>query len=238
MTAGPRHDKRIRWVLLLSVGITIALYLAPLGHYVAYPLLLVSTAVHELGHGIAAWLVGGTFQSFVMNPDASGVAYTSTSAPVQSAVVSMGGLLGPAVAAALGFASARRVRAARMFLALVGSFLIVIEFLVVDNNFGFVFVGTLAAVCLGCALLLRDEVVQLLLVFLSVQLALSVFSRSDYLFVDYAKVDGTMFPSDVQQISNALGMPYWFWGGLCAALSVAVVGLGGWSLLRSSRDSR
>ena len=67
-------DRRLL-VLLAVVVVTVALYVVPYGHYVAYPLILLSTYAHEMGHGMTALLVGGSFESFVMAPDASGLAY-------------------------------------------------------------------------------------------------------------------------------------------------------------------
>lgn len=43
----------------------------------AYPLRLLTTLVHELGHGLAALITGGAFLRFVVFPDGSGLAYTA-----------------------------------------------------------------------------------------------------------------------------------------------------------------
>ena len=61
------------------------------------------------------------------------------------------------------------------------------------------------------------------LVFLAVQLALSVFSRSDYLFTSVARTGAGPMPSDVAQMASALFLPFWFWGAACGALSLAVL---------------
>ena len=66
--------RRARWTLVISAAVTIALYAIPQGHYVAYPLMLISTVVHEMGHGIASLLVGGDFIDFRMWSNGSGVA--------------------------------------------------------------------------------------------------------------------------------------------------------------------
>ena len=58
---------------------------------------------HELGHGLTALLVGGDFESFKMYSDASGEALTMTPSWWQAALVSVGGLLAPALAAAVSF---------------------------------------------------------------------------------------------------------------------------------------
>ena len=66
--------RRARQALLWSVGLTLALYLIPFGQLLAYPLMLLSTLFHELGHGIAAVAVGGSFESLAIFADGSGVA--------------------------------------------------------------------------------------------------------------------------------------------------------------------
>ncbi|MEM9488253.1 MAG: M50 family metallopeptidase, partial [Myxococcota bacterium] len=66
-------------MLLISAVVTLILYNVPfLYNTIAYPLLLISTMVHELGHGVAALLSGGSFAKFVMFPDGSGMAYIGT----------------------------------------------------------------------------------------------------------------------------------------------------------------
>src|SRR5438045_3457015 len=93
--------RRARLALVVSVLATFLLYIfgGPLG----YPLVYLSTLVHELGHGVTALLVGGTFDKFEMWKDASGLAYTAASTPWQEGLIVAGGLVGPAFAAALGF---------------------------------------------------------------------------------------------------------------------------------------
>ena len=232
---------RARMVLLLSVGITFLLYMVPHGEKIAYPLLLISTLAHELGHGIAAMLAGGHFDRFVMNWDGSGMASWSSSGMggLGRAFVAAGGLVGPAVVAAIGFALARKPRRARIALGLGGVALVLAEVLVVRNGFGLVFVAVFAAICLALAAWANETVAQASLVFLCVQLALSVYSRGDYLFVKSAgfSANGKELASDVEHMSQALGLPYWFWGGLCAAFSLAVLVIGGWVFLRPARKS-
>lgn len=230
--ATPSHAEQVataRIVLVVSIVVTLALYVVPYGYYIAYPLLLISTVVHEMGHGVAAWIVGGEFRELYMMKDASGYAITATHGDFANAMVLGGGLIGPAVGAAVSFVLARRAATARVCLVLIGVFLAAMEIAVVRNGFGLVFIGILAAVCLGVGLKASAQVAQLVLMVFAVQLALSVFSRSDYLFVQNA---GNK-PSDVQQISNVLGLPYWFWGFVCGTISLIVMGAGAWLLIRS-----
>lgn len=216
-----------RLVLAASVVATVVLYMVPGGRWLIYPLMLLSTLVHELGHGVAAVLVGGRFERFLMWPDGSGVAYWSGSlGRLDVALVAAGGLLGPAVVAGVGFALARTQRGARAALAVGAGALVLALLLVVRNLFGAFFVGVLIVLCVVVARLASAAVAQLMLAFLAVQLALSVYSRGSYLFTPTAETAQGPMPSDVAQIQNALWLPYWLWGTLCAALSLAVVVLG------------
>jgi hypothetical protein len=51
-------------------------------------------------------------------------------------------------------------------------------------------------------------------------MALSVFSRADYLFMREAVTAQGVGLSDTSQIAQALYLPYWFWGALIAGLSI------------------
>ncbi len=225
MTQRPlKPTERARLVLLVSVALTVALYIVPYGQYLAYPLMLLSTLAHEMGHGVAALFVGGSFHRFEMWPDGSGVAvWSGHVGPLSRAVVAAGGLVGPAVAAAVGFAIGRTVRGARGALIGLAVILLLALLLVVRNLFGLLFVGVVLAGCVLAARKATGEVAQLLLIFLAVQLALSVFSRGDYLFTAVAETGAGTMPSDVGQIASALFLPYWFWGVVCGAVSVAVL---------------
>jgi hypothetical protein len=63
----------------------------------------------------------------------------------------------------------------------------------------------------------------MVVLFVGVQLALSVFSRSDYLFTSVARTAQGANPSDVEMMSQALFLPYWFWGLACGGVSVGIL---------------
>lgn len=219
----------------VSVAVTAALYLVPHGRLVIYPLMLLSTLAHEMGHGVAGLLVGGHFDSFVMNWDGSGVAHVAGySGRVARAIVSAGGLVGPAFVAAGAFIAARKPSTARASLFGLGVLLALAELLVVRSLCGLLFVPLLAALCVFVARKTPPLGAQLFLSFLAVQLSLSVFSRGDYLFTRTA-FDG--LPSDVAAMSDALLLPYWFWGLLCGGVSVLALVVGLWVFLGGSLAS-
>jgi hypothetical protein len=227
------HKARV--ALVVSAAATLALYLVPYGRYAIYPLLLISTLVHELGHGVAAVIVGGDFLEFKMWGDGSGVAYhTAPPSGAARAFISAGGLCGPAVAAAGMFAMAPKSKHARWALGVFGGLLAVALLLVVRNQFGAIFTGILAASTIVIAVYGGERLAQGTLLFLGVQLALSVYSRGDYLFKQWAETAQGRMPSDSQQMADALGGAYWFWGGACAVFSAAMLGLGAYTFWRGT----
>lgn len=219
--------RRTKLALVLSIVITGALYVLPFGQLIAYPLMLLSTLVHELGHGLAALVVGGQFDRLAMFADGSGVAHAHGVAPGPlQAVVAAGGLVGPAVLAGIGFVLARRPRGARVFVAILGLAALAIDAVFVRNAFGIVFTAIVGLSLCWIAFGTSRATAQLALVFVSIQLALSVFSRGDYLFTPTAQTGAGLMPSDVANMASALGGPYWAWGLACGAFSILVLAIG------------
>lgn len=218
----PRDRGRI--MLGASVALTLALYWIPYGYIFVYPLLLLSTLAHEMGHGLMAELVGGDFDRFLLWSDGSGLAmYRGSPSRIGQALVAAGGLIGPAIAAALLFRLARTATHARRIFYGIGVVLLILALFYVRSLFGFFFVAGLVLLSLVLGRFSTDEMAQLLLVFVAVQLALSVFSRADYLFTRVAETGDGNHPSDVAQIAEALWLPYWFWGAACGLFSLLVL---------------
>lgn len=234
-TSSQKTIKQAHVILVTVVLATAALYLVPQARQIAYPLILLSTMVHEMGHGLAALLVGGTFNSFHMYSDGSGLANISGEfSGMSQAFIAAGGLVGPAVAAALFFAGSVNANTSRICMSIIGVFCVVAEFMYVRNSFGWLFVGCIAAISLWLAQQPQGWRAQVALVFVAVQLSLSVFSRSDYLFTAVANTQNGPMPSDVAQIANALFPPYWFWGLLCGLFSLGVLAVGLWIYMRKA----
>ena len=219
-------------VCLLISALVIGLYFIPYGQYVLYPLMLVYTFIHEMGHGIAAFLMGGDFVKFEMWLDGSGVATSALpidASRLSKAFVAFGGLVAPAVMAAVCLILGRSNKASRVGLYVFSGICALSLILVVRNLFGMVFVALCGAICFGLAYFKRQtqsSLPQYSMLFVAITLLTAVFSRGDYLFTATAETSGGTMPSDVGQIANYLFLPYWFWGGLIAVVSVATLVLG------------
>jgi len=224
-----------RAVFVASVVVTVLLYTSPQLRAAAYPLLLISTFVHEMGHGLAGLLVGGQFVSFELFSDGSGVAsIAGVASRMGQAAVSAGGLVGPAFASALSFSAGKRPSSARAFLGCLCAALVIALFLVVRNAFAWFFVAGFALLLAWVVFGASARMAQIVLLFLGTQLGLSVYSRSDYLFTKVAHTVAGPVPSDVAEMETALLLPYWFWGAVCGAISVWALFVGAQALWRKS----
>lgn len=221
-----------------SVAITLAMFLIPSPEHTWWllaPFRWLQIYVHEFGHGITALIAGGEFYKFEMWTY-SGVAQTRVSGRLAQAFVCAGGLCGPAVVGGVFLAVGRHPRIARIALAAFGGFMVLSLVLWTRSAFGLGFGGAVAALSLAVALGARASHAQAVLVFLGVQLALSVYTGGGYLFTQDATLqNGERHASDTQVMADALTLPYWFWGIVCAAFSALVLLAGLWLYLKPGR---
>ncbi|NLX10055.1 MAG: hypothetical protein GXY36_10400 [Chloroflexi bacterium] len=71
------HKQRDLLLALLAFAVALALWQVQGLFYLTYPLRLFVTMIHELGHGLAAILTGGSFLHFEVTQRGAGLAYTS-----------------------------------------------------------------------------------------------------------------------------------------------------------------
>lgn len=238
---GKKEDEVIRHArIALGIAVAMSLVLAlvprvwPALAWLAWPQLLVATLAHELGHGFAALLAGGGFDSLKIYADGSGVATTRIAGGgLQRAFIAAGGPFGPPLVALMLFVVARHARSARIALVLVALVLAFAALWWARNGFGFGWV-VLCAVAAGLvAWRALPVTVQAFTCFLAVQLCLASVAGLDYLFSRGAVTGAGEFASDTQQIAAHLGGPHWLWGGLIALASLGVMVAGLWFFLRA-----
>lgn len=239
LPGSPRRQAAI--ALIGSVAITLAMFLIPSPEHTWWllaPFRWLHIYVHEFGHGVAALLVGGRFEKFEMWTYSGVATIGGVSGNFAAAFVSAGGLCGPALVGGLFLATGRRPALARLALAGFGAFMAVSLALWTRTPFGWGFGAAVAALSLLIAIGARPAHAQAVLVFLGVQLALSVYTGGGYLFTQYVTIqNGQYTPSDTQQMSQALFLPYWFWGIACAAFSALVLLGGLWLYVRPGRTA-
>lgn len=216
-----------RTPLFLATAAIVVIWQLPFGHQVLYPLTLLATYAHEMGHGLTALMTGAEFEKLELFADGSGQAtWRGDPGRWAGAAIAAGGLLGPTLAGTGLLLLTRSPRFARAVLGALAALVAVSVALLVRNAFGVAFLLAMAAALGLAARVLSASRAAFLLHLLAVTLCLSWFTDLSYMFSAQAVVNGGVHPSDSAFIAAALGFPYWFWGGVVAALSLAVVVLG------------
>ncbi|MBV6626274.1 MAG: M50 family metallopeptidase [Rivularia sp. (in: Bacteria)] len=211
------------WWLIGAAAVTIVLWQVPYGDYILYPFSILATWFHEMGHGLAAILLGGDFQQLQIYADGSGVAYHSGSlflGPIGRALVSAAGPMGPPIAGAILILASRSFKSASISLKILGGFLLFSVLIWVRSLFGIVAIILLGLIILGIGFKGNRWFQGFSIQFLGVQACISTYHQLDYLFTRTA---GPLGLSDTGQIQRQLFLPYWFWGGLMAVASLVLL---------------
>lgn len=216
-----------------AVAITLVAWFVPYGQWVIYPFSLLATWAHEMGHGLTALLVGGSFHKLEIMPNLSGLATSATGGRMAQAAVSAGGLVGAPLCGALIIALGPRRKLTRIILGVLAGVLALSLLLWVRNLFGAITVAAWFLVLALAAWKLPRRGRFVLVQLLGIQLTLSAMKGWRYLFTDEAVINGQRMSSDVSAISDALLLPYWFWGGLLTLFNLALLLGAYWIALRS-----
>ena len=223
-------------LLLLAAAAIVIAWQVPYGPQALYPLTLLATFAHEMGHGLAALLVGGEFDRLSLHADGSGLAeWRGNPGRLARAAVAAGGLLGPTVAGVALLLLAGSTRRSRLLLGVFAAGLALSVAMWVRNPFGIVFLIAIAVALAAAGRWLGDSGASFLLHLIAAVLCLSWFRDLDYMFSSSAVIGGVERKSDSAVIAEALWLPFWFWGALVAALSLALLALGLWIAHRRSR---
>lgn len=213
---GWRH-REVLLVLGLALTTIIAWRLPVVG-WLLYPFQVYGTFVHELSHGVAAVLTGGSFRRFVVNPDLSG---TALSAGGIGWIVTSAGYIGSAIfGGILTLLSASNIPARRV-LAGLGLTLGVLSLLFVRNLFGLAAGIVLAASLLAAGWRLRESWADGLLLLLAVQMMLNALD-SVFDLVQLSAASGAT-RTDAQIMAQATGIPAIVWAGLWTVVSLVIL---------------
>jgi len=193
------------------------------GSLLLYPFTILATWFHEMGHGLAAILTGGSFEQLMIYPDGSGVALSlrpADSSVFSDALVSAAGPLGPPVAGALLLLASRGRRTGRAALAVLAAVLVLSTVIWVRSLVGWVVLPLIALALLAILLRGSSKAQDFTIQLLGVQACISTYQDVGYLFSAGGSVGGRLQRSDTAAIADSLWLPYWFWGG---AISIVIV---------------
>lgn len=218
----PARSQLITLFWLAAVA-SVVLPRIPYGRNLLYPFALLGTWAHEMGHGVMAVLLGGSFERLEIYRSLGGVAFFAGVGSFGTVLVSAAGLLGPAIAGALVIVYGSRPRTARWVLLALGIVVALSVLLVVRNGFGILALSLIGAALVAIGVRWPGTVGLAATQLIGVQLCLASWGTLDYMFTKNFTRGGQTVDSDSQNIADVLLLPYWFWGGLIAALSVAIL---------------
>ena len=230
------QSRQQRAVLLLGIAVVLViLWQTTIGSLALYPLTILATWFHEMGHGIAALATGSSFDRLLIYPNGSGLALLRT--PVDEsradiALVAASGPMGPAVAGALLIIASRNARSARGALSVLGAALILSTVIWVRTLTGWIVLPGLGVAILALVRWGTLPQQRLGLQVLGVQACISAWMQFGYLFSSGGSIGGQLHRSDTGAIADALFLPFWLWG---AAISLAIGALMYFSLKAALR---
>jgi hypothetical protein len=228
--ARDRNDSRptSRGALLTAVAVSVVVGgFVPFGGVLLYPFTLMATWVHEMGHGLSALAVGGSFLRLEIFADASGLAYHTASLPWQRGVAALGGLLAPPVVGCAVLSFARGPRRAQTVLVTLGVAMLASLPLWVRSVAGFVAVPVVCALLLAFVAWASPRERMFLAQLVGVRLSIDTLTRGlAYTFSDSAMVDGQKRASDIVTVAESFGGPTFLWSVLVSSLSIGFVGVG------------
>ena len=186
------------------------------------PILFLSTWAHELGHGLGAVFTGGKFIEITVFPNFSGVAQTATVNDFQRFMVILLGLLGPSLLGVLMIILTRALNWYRTAIIILAVLLAMSQIWAADS-FTRMALGGGTVILALIAWKIPSQAVLYISHVIAIALCLNALTGFGYFFIGNAEVAGSLYRSDTGVMADLLFGPHWLWGGIIAALSVAIL---------------
>lgn len=204
---------RGHWQLIVVTALVFLLWKTP----VVLPLKILVVFMHELSHGLAAILTGGTIERISLSILEGGHAITRGGS--RFAILSAGYLGSLLIGMAL-LMIALRTRADRIVLGLFGGVTLAVTALYIRDPFPLVFCSITGLAMLAVAFYLDRPVNDMVL---------RIIGLTSVIYVPYDIFDDTIarsgLRSDAYMLSEQFGGPTMFWGGLWLVLSLVAIAL-------------
>ncbi len=209
--------------LALTALLIIVVWQLPFGGYLLYPLTILATWFHEMGHGLCALMLGGSFHRLELFGSGSGLAFFSGDlflGQIGMALVAAAGPLGPALAGSALILSSRRAAAARGAIFGLTALMVLSVIFWVRTGFGIAMISLIAGLLCWTAFKGSARLHVRTVQFLGINASISVYHQLDYLFTHRIVINGRVLYSDTGQMAEALFLPFWFWALLLAFLTL------------------
>lgn len=224
MNSLKKNNQRALLLLILAAIFFLLLSKVPLGHYIQWPFVIITTLIHEMGHGLTAILVGGDLLKVEIHHNASGVAWTRTIPGWRQAAVAAGGLLAPSLAGALFITAGRSTKhSSNTFLGL-SIFILLSCALWIRSSFGLLLLVPVGFLFFFLSQKSHQGLQQFFIQFMGVHMVVDTFTRTlNYLFSSSASVGGEIRHSDTSVIAQHLMGNHLLWASVIALVSMGIL---------------
>ena len=204
------------WQTLLIVAVIFLLWNTPL----MIPLNILIVFFHELSHGLAAVLTGGSIESISISPQQGGLTYTRGGSLF---LITSAGYLGSLLIGVLLYLSALKSKADRLIMGALGATMLLVAALYMRELFALGFTIAAGVAMLASARFLPENINDA---------ALRVLGLVSMGYVPFDILSDTIIRSnlrsDAYNLSTQTGLPTVVWGGLWLLASLYVI----WRALR------
>lgn len=221
MTSAHTLDSRGLLILILAAVTFLILNMLPFGYLIQWPFVIITTFVHEMGHGLMAILSGGNLIHIEIYQNAAGLAITETVPGWRQAAIAAGGLLAPSIVGGMFIIAGKsRQTSSRVFL-LFSLFILISCVLWVRSAFGLLILLPMGALFLWLSQKGNATLQHFMIQFLGVHMLVDTFTRTmSYLFSSSALVGGQSRHSDTAAIAQQLIGGHLLWASVIALLSI------------------
>lgn len=196
----------------LLLGIFVVIFLL-WNTFLVTPLKIFVVLLHEISHGLAAIVTGGSIERIEINAQQGGVCYTLGGSRF---LTLSAGYLGSIVWGGAILLAAARTKVDRWLSVGIGGFVLLMTLLYVRSTFGFVFAVIFSAAMIGMGLKLSDRVNDMVL---------RVIGLTSCLYAVLDILDDVLrrpgIGSDADMLAQATGIPSLVWGVIWMALAIA-----------------
>ena len=212
--------------LLLITLLIIVLMNVPFVQFVFYPFAIFSTWIHEVCHGLAALLVGGSIGRLEIFADTSGLAYTAVPPDRRGFVISAG-YQGTAVTGCLLLMVRRTKRGPRTCTMGLAGWMVLSVLLWIRNPFGMVFIGVMGLALAVCSWRLSSTWMRNAYLFLAITTTMNAITSVRTLFGTSHMVNGQEIGgSDAHSMADFAGGTHTLWAMIWLFLGLVLMLLG------------
>lgn len=210
-------------ILIFAATVFIILNRVPFGHYIQWPFVIITTFIHEMGHGLTAILTGGNLIQIEVYQNASGLAQIQSITGWRQAAIAAGGLLAPSLAGGVFIIAGKSPRASSRVFLMFSVFLIICCALWVRSTFGLLVLLPTGLLFLILSIKGSIALQHFIIQFMGVHMLVDTFTRTmNYIFSSTAHVAGQSRHSDTATIAQHLVGGHLLWACIIAIFAVWV----------------